>query len=185
MCLSPDCTSLSQSQTCHTWYQSKMKFDNVISEINGFGKFQIRLVLIQMLSRCTMPCNFLLNNFMAAVPSHHCNIAGLDDGAAFGNFTMEQKLAVGVPAERDGRPSSCLMFSKPQHQQLSGWNSSEDMLTLQNSDSATVECRDGWVYDNSTFKSTLVTEVCVQSLHVMCAVRSCVLQRHYQHLYLQ
>ncbi|XP_041789522.1 solute carrier family 22 member 7-like [Chelmon rostratus] len=127
-----------------------MKFDNVLSEINGFGKFQIVLFLIQTISRITMPCHFLLNNFMAAVPAHHCNIAALDDGGAFANLTVEQKLAVGVPTEPDGTPSSCRMFSKPQYEHLSGRNSSED--------ASAVQCRDGWVYDNSTFKSTLATE---------------------------
>ncbi|XP_028271059.1 solute carrier family 22 member 7-like [Parambassis ranga] len=127
-----------------------MKFDNLLSEINGFGKFQIKLVLIQMLSRITMPCHFLLNNFMAAVPSHHCNISALQDDGVFGNLTLQQKLAIAVPAEEDGTLSSCQMFSKPQYQYLSGSNSSED--------SSTVQCQNGWVYDNSTFKTTLVTE---------------------------
>ncbi|XP_053196685.1 solute carrier family 22 member 7-like [Scomber japonicus] len=127
-----------------------MKFDDILSEINGFGKFQIRLVLIQMLSRMTMPCHFLLNNFMAAVPSHHCNISALDDGYVFGNLTLEQKLAVGIPAEQDGTPSSCLMFSEPRYQYLSASNSSDDPFIVQ--------CQNGWVYDNSTFKSTLATE---------------------------
>ncbi|XP_029295796.1 solute carrier family 22 member 7-like [Cottoperca gobio] len=128
-----------------------MKFDSILSEINGFGKFQIQLVLIQVLSRMTLPCHFLLNNFMAAVPSHHCNITALDDGGGvFGNLTLEQKLVVGVPAEQDGTPRSCQMFSKTQYQHLSGLNSSEDALTVQ--------CQNGWVYDNRTFKSTLATE---------------------------
>uniref|UniRef100_A0A3Q3IY97 Uncharacterized protein n=1 Tax=Monopterus albus TaxID=43700 RepID=A0A3Q3IY97_MONAL len=130
-----------------------MKFDNILSEINGFGKFQIKLVLIQILSRITLPCHFLLNNFMAAVPSHHCDISALDNGDLFGNLTLDQKLAVGIPAEQDGTLSSCQMFSVPQYQYLSGSNSSEDAFTVQ--------CRNGWVYDNSTFKSTVATEVSV------------------------
>uniref|UniRef100_A0A3Q3ITD7 Major facilitator superfamily (MFS) profile domain-containing protein n=1 Tax=Monopterus albus TaxID=43700 RepID=A0A3Q3ITD7_MONAL len=128
----------------------KMKFDNILSEINGFGKFQIKLVLIQILSRITLPCHFLLNNFMAAVPSHHCDISALDNGDLFGNLTLDQKLAVGIPAEQDGTLSSCQMFSVPQYQYLSGSNSSEDAFTVQ--------CWNGWVYDNSTFKSTVATE---------------------------
>ncbi|XP_008284897.1 solute carrier family 22 member 7-like isoform X1 [Stegastes partitus] len=127
-----------------------MKFDSILSEINGFGKFQIKLVLIQMISRMTLPCHFLLNNFMAAVPSHHCNISALEDGAIFGNLTLPQKLAVGIPAEQDGTPSSCHMFSKPQYQYLSDSNSTEA--------TSPVKCQNGWVYDNSTFKSTLATE---------------------------
>ena len=162
--MSPYFSSLFQHlASCRVWCHSKMKFDDILSEINGFGKFQIRLVLIQMLSRMTMPCHFLLNNFMAAVPSHHCNISALDDGYVFGNLTLEQKLAVGIPAEQDGTPSSCLMFSEPRYQYLSASNSSDDPFIVQ--------CQNGWVYDNSTFKSTLATEVRVIQYiyHILCS----------------
>ncbi|KAM9314846.1 solute carrier family 22 member 7-like [Pholidichthys leucotaenia] len=127
-----------------------MKFDNILKEVNGFGKFQLKLVLIQMLSRISLPCHFLLNNFMAAVPSHHCNISALDEGGIFANLTSDEKLAVSVPTGRDGTPSSCEMFSLPQYQYLSGSNMSVDADTIQ--------CHNGWVYDSSTFKSTLATE---------------------------
>ncbi|KAM4585505.1 solute carrier family 22 member 7-like [Odontesthes bonariensis] len=127
-----------------------MKFDSILSEINGFGKFQMTLFLLQMLSRITLPCHFLLNNFMAGVPSHHCDISALEDGGVFGNLTVQQRLTVGIPAERDGTLSSCNMFTKPQYQYLSGSNSSEE--------ASPVQCQNGWIYDNSTYKSTLVTE---------------------------
>ncbi|XP_041640042.1 solute carrier family 22 member 7-like [Cheilinus undulatus] len=127
-----------------------MKFDSILSEINGFGAFQTKLVLIQLFSRIVLPCHFLLNNFMAAVPSHHCNVSALDDGGLFGNLTLEQKLSTSIPAEQDGTLSPCLMFSKLQYQHLGFSNSSEE--------TSTVQCQDGWVYDNSTFKTTLATE---------------------------
>lgn len=110
----------------------------------------MKLVLLQILSRITVPCHFLLNNFMAAVPSHHCNISALDDGDFFKNLTLDQQLAVGVPISHGGSPSSCTMYSKPQFQHLYGYNSS-------NNTEAT-DCQNGWVYDNSNFKSTIVTE---------------------------
>lgn len=132
-----------------------MDFDNVLSEGAGFGKFQIQLFLIQFLSRMTLPCHFLLNNFMAAVPSHHCNVTVLDDGGIFRNLTEEMRLVVSVPKEQDGTLSSCQMFSEPQYQLLAGWNSSEDAQII--------PCRNGLVYDKSTFTSTLATEVSVYS----------------------
>lgn len=125
-----------------------MKFDNILSEIGGVGKFQIRLILIQVISRITVPCHFLLNNFMAGVPSHHCNISTLDN-FNISNLTLQQKLSIGIPTEMDGSLSSCLMFSKPRHPHL--LNISEE--------SSIVQCQNGWVYDKSDFKSTLATEV--------------------------
>ncbi|KAM4603659.1 solute carrier family 22 member 7-like [Polymixia lowei] len=127
-----------------------MKFDNILTEINGFGKFQIMIILIQSISRMTLPCHFLLNNFIAAVPSHHCDLSALDDGVVFRNLTLEQKLAVSVPVEADGTPSSCQMFAEPQYNILSISNNSDDTRMLQ--------CQTGWVYDNSIFKSTVTTE---------------------------
>ncbi|XP_061536655.1 solute carrier family 22 member 7-like [Phycodurus eques] len=125
-----------------------MKFDNILSEIGGVGKFQIKLILIQVLSRITLPCHFLLNNFMAGVPSHHCNISTLDNLNISSNLTWEQKLAIGIPTEMDGTLSSCLMFSKPRLPRL--LNSSGEP--------SVVHCQNGWVYSKRDFKSTLATE---------------------------
>ncbi|KAM6972467.1 solute carrier family 22 member 7-like [Aplochiton taeniatus] len=127
-----------------------MKFDNILSEINGFGKFQIVMVLIQSISRMTLPCHFLLNNFIAAVPSHHCDLSAFEDEDIFSNLTQEQRLAVSIPFKEDGTPNSCEMFVEPQYHLL--YNSS-NVPGL-----PTVHCQDGWVYDNSTFTSTVATE---------------------------
>lgn len=130
-----------------------MKFDSILAEIGSFGKFQFVLILIQVTSRISLPCHFLLNNFIAAVPAHHCDIRDLDDddGGVLWNLTLEQKLAAHVPVEQDGTLSPCKMFEKPQYQHLSSHNSSEDTPTR--------ECPNGWVFDNSTYRSTLATEV--------------------------
>ncbi|XP_077379844.1 solute carrier family 22 member 7-like isoform X1 [Festucalex cinctus] len=125
-----------------------MKFDNILSEIGGVGKFQMKLILIQVISRITLPCHFLLNNFMAGVPSHHCSISTLDNFNISSNLTLEQKLTMSIPRDTDGSLSSCLMFSKPRHPHL--LNDSEV--------SSVVPCQNGWVYDKSDFKSTLATE---------------------------
>nr|XP_046214289.1 solute carrier family 22 member 7-like isoform X1 [Oncorhynchus gorbuscha] len=126
-----------------------MKFEHLLSVVNGFGRFQIMIIIISFIGRFTLPCHFLLNNFIAAVPSHHCDLSALDDGSLFGNLTQEQRLTVSVPVQEDGTPSSCKMFPEPQFHILSNSN---------DSDLVTVPCQNGWVYDNSTFKSTLATE---------------------------
>ncbi|CAL8328819.1 unnamed protein product [Merluccius merluccius] len=127
-----------------------MKFDHVLTEINGFGKFQIALMLIQSISRMTLPCHFLLNNFIAVVPRHHCDPGSLDDGGVFQNLSQDQRLAVGVPMREDGTPDTCGMYSEPQYQLLSTPNSTDHIPTVQ--------CQSGWEYDTSTFRTTIVTE---------------------------
>ncbi|KAJ8361576.1 hypothetical protein SKAU_G00181010 [Synaphobranchus kaupii] len=104
----------------------------------------------QFVPRIALPFNFLLNNFMAAIPDHHCDIGGLDDGEYFMNLTQDQRLTVSIPAEDDGSLSSCKMFREPQFHLL--YNSSNA------TEIPAVPCQYGWVYDTSTFSSTLATE---------------------------
>ncbi|XP_023651982.1 solute carrier family 22 member 7-like [Paramormyrops kingsleyae] len=127
-----------------------MKFENLLAEINGFGKYQILLFLLLLIPRFTLPCHFLLNIFIGAVPSHHCDIHVLDDGEVFENFTQEQRMIVSIPAEEDGSPSSCQMFSQPQFHLLHGVSNATA--------EPAVPCQNGWVYDTGTFASTIATE---------------------------
>lgn len=128
-----------------------MKFENILAELNGFGRFQIRTLLLLVIARVTLPFHFLLNNFIAAVPEHHCDISGLDHrDAAFTNLSAAQKLKLTAPVREDGEPSSCEIFAEIQYNYLLNFT---DV-----SHSATVPCPNGWVYDKSTFQSTLATE---------------------------
>uniref|UniRef100_A0A673KLX7 Solute carrier family 22 member 6 n=1 Tax=Sinocyclocheilus rhinocerous TaxID=307959 RepID=A0A673KLX7_9TELE len=127
-----------------------MKFEDLITEINGFGRFQKMILCISFVGRFTLPCHFLLSNFIAAIPSHHCDISSLDAEGIFGNLSREQKLTVSIPAQEDGTPASCHMFSYPQFHLLTNSSSSSELPVVQ--------CQNGWEYDNSTFSSTLATQ---------------------------
>ncbi|XP_029949203.1 solute carrier family 22 member 7-like [Salarias fasciatus] len=127
-----------------------MKFDNVLSEINGFGTFQFRIMLLLIFGRMCLPFNFLLNNFIAVVPSHHCNIDSLDDGSVFRNLSVADRLIVSIPLEQDGSPNPCEMFAEPQYHLLLNFSSTNALPT--------VSCKNGWIFDNSTFKSTIASE---------------------------
>uniref|UniRef100_A0A8C2XB11 Major facilitator superfamily (MFS) profile domain-containing protein n=1 Tax=Cyclopterus lumpus TaxID=8103 RepID=A0A8C2XB11_CYCLU len=128
-----------------------MTFENILEEIGGFGPFQITFMVLLFVPRMVLPCHFLLNNFIAASPPHRCDISTLGGGGLFRNLTREQRLTVGLPVREDGAPKSCEMFTEPQFQLLAN---SSDAGNL-----STVQCRSGWVYDNSTFTSTIATEV--------------------------
>ncbi|XP_059189465.1 solute carrier family 22 member 7-like [Centropristis striata] len=127
-----------------------MKFENVLDDINGFGRFQIMIIVISFIGRFTLPCHFMLSNFIAAVPAHYCDISSLDDRDAFRNLSQAERLVVSIPVQEDGTPDSCLMFAEPQYQLL--LNSSNTTAL------PTVPCQNGWVYDNTTFKSTLTSQ---------------------------
>ncbi|XP_013863350.1 solute carrier family 22 member 7 [Austrofundulus limnaeus] len=127
-----------------------MRFDNVLADVSGFGKFQIRMVLLLVIPRVTLPFHFLLNNSIASIPSHHCDISSLDDGGIFRNLSQQEKLIVSIPFLQDGKPSSCHMFAEPQYHLLFNSTNTTDLPT--------VPCQSGWTYDNATFKTTLASE---------------------------
>uniref|UniRef100_A0A3Q3SLS6 Solute carrier family 22 member 6 n=1 Tax=Mastacembelus armatus TaxID=205130 RepID=A0A3Q3SLS6_9TELE len=128
----------------------KMKLENVLSELDGFGRFQLRTVFLMVIPRVTLPFHFLLNNFIAAVPSHHCDISSLDNRGIFRNLSLADRLVVSIPVQEDGTPNSCKMFAEPQYHLLLNSSNITDLTT--------VPCQNGWVYDNTTFHSTLPTE---------------------------
>ncbi|XP_067311710.1 solute carrier family 22 member 7-like isoform X2 [Pseudorasbora parva] len=128
-----------------------IKFDSILDEADGFGRYQIALLFLMSIPRITIPCHFLMNNFIAAIPSHHCNISSLDADGILGNLSREERLTVSIPVQEDGTLASCHMFSHPQFHLLSNSSSSP-------SEVAVVECQNGWEYDNSTFISTLATQ---------------------------
>lgn len=123
-----------------------MKFEDLLEDLDGFGRFQKMIVFLSFIGRFTLPCHFLLNNYIGAIPPHHCNLGSVDR-----NLTQEQRLNISIPRQEDGTFTSCHMFSEPQFHLL------DDELNVTNV--SVVECQNGWTYDNSTFISTLATEV--------------------------
>ncbi|XP_066506405.1 solute carrier family 22 member 7-like [Hoplias malabaricus] len=127
-----------------------MKFEDVLSVINGFGTFQKTVLLNSFIGRFSLVSHFVLNIFISVIPSHHCDFSALDNDNAFGNLTQEERLRVSIPQDKDGTFSSCLMFSEPQFHLLRNSSNSTDI--------SVVQCRNGWVYDKSTFTSSLATQ---------------------------
>uniref|UniRef100_H3CWW9 Solute carrier family 22 member 6 n=1 Tax=Tetraodon nigroviridis TaxID=99883 RepID=H3CWW9_TETNG len=127
-----------------------MKFDDILEEINGLGPFQITLLLLFCIPRIVLPCHFLLNNFIAVLPPHHCDFSSLDSGGLFRNLTQEQRLTVSIPARENGAPEACEMFAVPQVQLLANTTNITGLPT--------VPCQSGWIYDNSSFTSSLAME---------------------------
>uniref|UniRef100_A0A8C3MU65 Uncharacterized protein n=1 Tax=Geospiza parvula TaxID=87175 RepID=A0A8C3MU65_GEOPR len=128
-----------------------MKFEDLLLEIGGFGRFQISILAILCLARIHLPMHFLLHNFLAATPSHHCAIPQQE---AFVNLTREEVLLISIPQKPDGTFSSCEMFSQPQfHLLLNSSLQPENKSIIQH-------CQHGWVYDHSQFTSTISTQLC-------------------------
>ncbi|XP_069092490.1 solute carrier family 22 member 7-like isoform X1 [Pleurodeles waltl] len=150
-----------------------MKFEDLFSEVDGFGRFQIRVLLLLCIPRIIVPWQFLLHNFLAAVPPHRC---ALQDQDGFGNLTEEELLLISIPKEPDGTFSSCKMYREPQWHLLesSTWGTSYDYAGRPpnttswaqvsastwgpRNASSLQSCQHGWAYDHSQFTSTIATQ---------------------------
>ncbi|XP_042298478.1 solute carrier family 22 member 7-like [Sceloporus undulatus] len=137
-----------------------MNFEDLLQEAGGFGKFQLLTLLLLCLPRLFLPLHFLLHNFLAAIPPHHCAISHQNWLA---NFTKEEVWLISIPRDSEGVFSSCKMFSEPQFHLLV--NSTQEAADTTANITTIQSCQHGWVYDQSQFTSTIATQwdlVCEQ-----------------------
>nr|KAF6275588.1 solute carrier family 22 member 6 [Myotis myotis] len=123
-----------------------MAFNDLLRQLGGIGRFQKAQVTLIILPMLLMASHNTLQNFTAAVPPHHCR------PPASANLSRDGELEAWLPRDGQGRPESCLRFTSPQRG-LPFPNGTEA-----NGTEATEPCTNGWIYDNSTFPSTIVTE---------------------------
>ncbi|XP_019501054.1 PREDICTED: solute carrier family 22 member 12-like [Hipposideros armiger] len=134
-----------------------MAFAELLERAGGVGLFQTLQVFTLLLSSIFVPFQILVDNFSAAVPSHRCWVPLLDNSTAQasdpGALGPEALLAVSIPLGPNQEPHQCRRFRHPQ------WQLLDPNTTATNwSEAATEPCVDGWVYDRSTFTSTIVAE---------------------------
>ncbi|KAB0404116.1 hypothetical protein E2I00_008869, partial [Balaenoptera physalus] len=130
-----------------------MVFTELLEQAEGVGFFQALQVLTFFLLSVWAPIQLVVN-FSAAVPGHRCCAHMLDNGSeAPANLTPEALLAVSFPLSPNQEPHHCLRFRQPQWQLLD-----PNAMATNWSEAATEPCVDGWVYDRSTFSSTIMTE---------------------------
>ncbi|XP_066110151.1 solute carrier family 22 member 11 [Saccopteryx bilineata] len=131
-----------------------MGFTELLERAGGVGLFQTLQVITLLLPSVLVPSQMLLDNFSAATPGHRCWAHMLDNGSeAPMNLTPEALLVVSIPLGPNHEPHQCRRFRHPQ------WQLLEPNTTAANwSEAATEPCLDGWVYDHSTFASTIVAE---------------------------
>ncbi|XP_067604762.1 solute carrier family 22 member 6 isoform X3 [Pseudorca crassidens] len=148
-----------------------MAFNDLLLQVGGAGRFQQIQVTLVVLPLLLMASHNTLQNFTAAVPTHHCR------PPADTNLSKDGELDAWLPRDRQGRPESCLRFTSPQRG-LPFPNGTET-----NGTGATEPCTHGWIYDNSTFPSTIVMEAgppegahlelpadgCVRNLRRLCS----------------
>nr|XP_020010577.1 solute carrier family 22 member 6 isoform X3 [Castor canadensis] len=123
-----------------------MAFNDLLKQVGGVGRFQLIQVTLVVLPLILLASHNTLQNFTAAIPTHHCR------PPANANLSKDGGLEAWIPQDRQGRPEPCLRFTSPQ------WGMPFPNGTGDNGTRITEPCTDGWMYDNSTFPSTIVTE---------------------------
>ncbi|XP_078124183.1 solute carrier family 22 member 6-B [Sander vitreus] len=113
-----------------------MNFDEILSAVGGFGKYQKILYIWICLPQILLAFHMMVSIFTGSTPPHHCRESSSSVGGNQSNFLGTLSLNFSLSN------SSCF--------------SSDDLLESNRTER--VPCRQGWVYSKETFQSTTVTE---------------------------
>ncbi|XP_032390876.1 solute carrier family 22 member 13 [Etheostoma spectabile] len=113
-----------------------MNFDQILSAVGGFGKFQKILYIWICLPQILLAFHMMVSVFTGSTPPHHCRESSISVAGNQSHFPGTLSLNFSLS---DG---SCF--------------SSDDLLESNRTER--VPCTQGWVYSQDTFQSTTVTE---------------------------
>ncbi|KAK3524337.1 hypothetical protein QTP70_027959 [Hemibagrus guttatus] len=128
-----------------------MPFADLLEQVGSMGRFQLIHVTLLSIPILVMASHNLLQNFVAAVPPHHCTVHTNLSASTMGPAEM---LLVSVPMDEQGKLERCRRYVHPQWNLLSK-NSSED---LEKKEIEMEGCVDGWSYNRTDMSATIITE---------------------------
>ncbi|XP_044150190.1 solute carrier family 22 member 13-like isoform X1 [Bufo gargarizans] len=122
-------------------------FGEILKHVGEFGRFQKCLVFMLCFLSFFNAFHMFGQVFMGISVPHHCNTNWILEKSP--NLTEEYQLNLTIPHNERGGYEQCLMHTPVD------WDiESIERYGL----NSTEKCRNGWVYDTSQQKSTLVTE---------------------------
>ncbi|XP_050415521.2 organic cation transporter protein [Patella vulgata] len=121
-----------------------MKFDDILHHVGEFGPYQRRLYFLVCLPAITIAFHGMMPIFILDIPDYRCAIPGLkNDSYGSGGIWHQELLNDSIPY-KDGKLSQCLVY---------------DNTTGHHDANSSVKQCDQWVYDESVYENTAVTQL--------------------------